>query len=118
MKIVYYNRSQLPAELEKEYSATYCKTLDELLSQSDVISLNCPLTPQTTGLIGHNEFKQMKEGVFLVNTARGAVVDEDALIEALKSGKVARAGLDVFPVEPVIKYVHCPMSCANLGLRI
>ncbi|ETS74071.1 hypothetical protein PFICI_13937 [Pestalotiopsis fici W106-1] len=100
MKIIYHNRTQLHAEEEAKYGATYCKTLDELLCSSDVISLNCPLNANTTGLIGEAQFAAMKDGAFLINTARGAVVDEKALIAALESGKVARAGLDVFVNEP------------------
>ncbi|KAH8894141.1 putative 2-hydroxyacid dehydrogenase [Thozetella sp. PMI_491] len=102
MKIRYYNRHQLPAEEEAKYNATYCSSLQELLGSSDVVSLNCPLNEQTTGLIGEAEFAAMKDGVFVVNTARGAVIDEKALIAALESGKVARAGLDVFCNEPKI----------------
>ena len=100
MKIKYYNRRQLSASDEQKYGATYCKTLNELLGSSDVVSLNCPLNDATTGLIGAAEFAAMKDGVFLVNTARGPVVNEDAFIEALESGKVARAGIDVFANEP------------------
>ncbi|KAI8663140.1 hypothetical protein LRP88_07341 [Fusarium phalaenopsidis] len=100
MKIRYYNRRQLPKDVEKEYNATYCDSLHELLSQSDVVSINCPLNDKTTNLISTNEFAAMKDGAFLVNTARGAVVDETALKVALKTGKVARAGLDVLVNEP------------------
>ncbi|OAX76959.1 hypothetical protein ACJ72_08747, partial [Emergomyces africanus] len=103
LKIKYYNRTQLPADVEAQYSATYCATLDELLSTSDIISINCPLNAATTGLIGRKEFAKMKDGVYFINTARGKIVDEDALIDALKSGKVKMAGLDVFPNEPEIK---------------
>lgn len=100
MKIKYYNRHQLPAEEEAKYNATYCSSLHELLAASDVVSLNCPLNAATTNLISTAEFAAMKDGVFLVNTARGAVVDEAAFKQALESGKVARAGLDVFCNEP------------------
>lgn len=100
MKIKYYNRRQLSEEEEKTYNATYCSTLKELLSASDVVSLNCPLNANTTNLISTAEFAAMKDGCFLINTARGAVVDEAALKIALQSGKVARAGLDVLCDEP------------------
>ncbi|KAF3810948.1 putative 2-hydroxyacid dehydrogenase [Colletotrichum gloeosporioides] len=100
LKIKYYNRHQLPAEEEAKYNATYCSSLQELLGQSDIVSLNCPLNDQTTGLIGPDEFAAMKDGVFIVNTARGPVINEKALKDALASGKVARAGLDVFCDEP------------------
>ncbi|EEH49540.1 uncharacterized protein PADG_05619 [Paracoccidioides brasiliensis Pb18] len=102
MKIKYYNRTRLPADVEAQYSATYCSTLDELLSTSDIVSINSPLNASTKGLIGCKEFAKMKDGAYFVNTARGKIVDEDALIEALELGKVKMAGLDVFPNEPEI----------------
>lgn len=101
MRVLYHNRRRLSPEMEdNNNNITYCATLHELLAQSDVVSINCPLTPQTTNLISTAEFAAMKRGSFLVNTARGPVVDEDALIAALESGQVARAGLDVFRDEP------------------
>ncbi|KAL4966571.1 D-mandelate dehydrogenase-like dehydrogenase [Aspergillus stella-maris] len=100
LKIHYYNRHQLPPSIEEEYALTYAPTLTHLLSTADIISINCPLNTQTTNLLGPSEFSAMKDGVFIVNTARGAVINEDALIAALESGKVCRAGLDVFPDEP------------------
>ena len=102
MKVKYYNRTRLDPEMEAKYSATYCPTLHSLLSASDVVSINCPLNASTTGLISIPEFSAMKDGVFFVNTSRGPVVDEKALIAALESGKVKRAGLDVFEKEPEI----------------
>jgi lactate dehydrogenase-like 2-hydroxyacid dehydrogenase len=102
MKVLYYNRTRLSPKEEAQYSATYFPTLESLLNASDVVSINCPLNSSTIGLLSHKEFSQMKDGVFLVNTARGPIVDEDALIAALESGKVSRAGLDVFEAEPKI----------------
>jgi lactate dehydrogenase-like 2-hydroxyacid dehydrogenase len=102
MDVQYYNRRRLPREDEITYNATYCATLEELLRTSDVISVSCPLDLTTKGLLSHKEFSQMKDGIFFVNTARGAIIDEAALIAALESGKVARAGLDVFEDEPRI----------------
>ncbi len=102
MKIVYYNRSQLPPDVEVKYGVTYCSSLEDLLSQSDVVSVNCPLNEETKGMISTKEFALMKDGVYFVNTARGPIVDEAALIAALESGKVKRAGLDVFDGEPNI----------------
>ena len=75
-------------------------SLDELLAVSDVISLHCPLFPETKGIIGRDAIAKMKDGVLLINTSRGPLVDEDALAEALHAGKVAGAGLDVLCVEP------------------
>src|ERR1700678_1800538 len=108
MKVKYYNRRRLPAEDEDQYHATYCSTLEDLLRASDIVSVNCPLNDATTGLLSHKEFSQMKDGVFFVNTARGAIIDENALIAAMESGKVSRAGLDVFEIEPKINpyFVH------------
>jgi len=102
MKIYYYNRRRLSPEDEKTYDATYCPDLYSLLASSDVVSLHTPLNAATTDLISEAEFAAMKDGTYLVNTARGAIVDEKALIKALDSGKVLRAGLDVFPNEPKI----------------
>ncbi|KAH8689881.1 putative 2-hydroxyacid dehydrogenase [Talaromyces proteolyticus] len=102
LKVVYHNRNQLSAEEEAQYGVSYCRTLHEMLSVSDIVSINCPLNEKTTGLIGAAEFACMKDGVFVVNTSRGPVIDEKSLIEALESGKVTRAGLDVFANEPNI----------------
>lgn len=100
MKIKYFNRNRLQEDIEEQCSASYCESLEALLSTSDVISVNCPLNEKTTGLMGKNQFAAMKDGSFLINTARGGVVDEPALKEALESGKIARAGLDVLCNEP------------------
>ncbi|RAH42909.1 D-mandelate dehydrogenase-like dehydrogenase [Aspergillus brunneoviolaceus CBS 621.78] len=100
MRILYHNRNRLSPEDEKIYGLTYCETLHQLLQQSDVVSINCPLNAQTEGLIGKEEFAVMKDGAYFINTARGPIVDESSLIEALESGKVTRAGLDVFANEP------------------
>ncbi|KAE8339891.1 hypothetical protein BDV24DRAFT_135160 [Aspergillus arachidicola] len=99
MKVIYHNRRQLTEELAG--GADYV-TFDELLAKSDVISLNLPLNKNTRHIIGKPEFDKMKDGVVIVNTARGAVIDEAALVDALDSGKVYSAGLDVFEEEPKI----------------
>lgn len=100
MKVVYHNRSR-DEKLEKEYGVSY-KSLDELLKLADVVSLHVPLTKETKHLIGEKELKEMKETAYLVNTARGAVIDEAALVRALKAGLIAGAGMDVFEFEPKI----------------
>jgi lactate dehydrogenase-like 2-hydroxyacid dehydrogenase len=100
MKIKYFNRTQLSPKIEARYDASYCSTLQELLGASDVVSINCPFNKDTEGLIGKSEFQAMKDGTFFINTARGPIVQEEALKEALLSGKVLRAGLDVFADEP------------------
>jgi lactate dehydrogenase-like 2-hydroxyacid dehydrogenase len=98
MQVRYHNRSQLPAE--KERGAIYHADLDEMLGACDVVSLHCPATADTRGLINQERLDRMKDGAILVNTARGALVDDDALLAALTSGKLAAAGLDVFNGEP------------------
>ncbi|PCH03949.1 D-isomer specific 2-hydroxyacid dehydrogenase, NAD-binding [Penicillium occitanis (nom. inval.)] len=99
MRVIYHNRRQLSEGMSA--GAEYV-TFDELLARSDVISLNLPLNKHTHHIIGKPEFAKMKDGVVVVNTARGAVIDEAALVEALDSGKVFSAGLDVFEEEPKI----------------
>lgn len=99
MKIQYHNRHRLPPS--EEQGATYV-TFDTLLSTSDVLSLNLALNPSTTHIIGAPEFAKMKDGIVIVNTARGPLIDEAALVEALECGKVWSAGLDVFEREPEI----------------
>jgi len=99
MTTIYHNRKKLPVELED--GAEYV-SFDELLAKSDVISLNLPLNKHTRHIISTKEFEKMKDGVVIVNTARGAVIDEAALVDALDSGKVRSAGLDVYEEEPTI----------------
>ena len=99
MKVLYASRSRHP-QAESEFGATFL-TLEETLSQSDFVSLHAPLTQETQGLIGANELRQMKPTAILINTARGQIVDQAALAEALKSGIIAGAGLDVFEREPL-----------------
>jgi D-3-phosphoglycerate dehydrogenase len=74
--------------------------LNSIIEQADFITLHVPLVPQTKGMIGANEFKKMKKTAYLINTARGGVVDEGALLNALNAGEIAGAGLDVFESEP------------------
>lgn len=112
MKVQYYNRYQISEDEEQRLSVKY-KPLTGLLQSSDVVCINCPLTDQTRGMIGAAEIAHMKDGVFLINTGRGPVVDEKALIDALISGKIERAGLDVFDNEPNIKWVLKFKPCQN-----
>ncbi|MAM55862.1 MAG: bifunctional glyoxylate/hydroxypyruvate reductase B [Salinicola sp.] len=99
MKILYANASPKPA-LDAELGARHCE-LDELLQQSDFVCAIVPLTPETRQLIGAREFGLMKESAIFINISRGQVVDEAALIEALESGRIRGAGLDVFEQEPL-----------------
>jgi len=100
MEIHYYNRTRLPAD--QEQGATYYPTVEALLPQAQFLSLHCPLTPQTTKLMDARRIAMLPDGAVLVNTARGGIVDDNALIAALKSGKLAAAGLDVFDGEPKV----------------
>src|ERR1035437_5884044 len=101
MKIVYYNRTRLTSELENRYQAQRLE-LKELLETSDVISIHTPLTNETHHMIDQHCFELMKSTAILINTARGPVVDEAALIYALQHGIIASAGLDVYEFEPTI----------------
>lgn len=101
MDVVAYDVAPKP-ELAEDLGFRYA-SLEEVLETSDVLSLHVPLNEQTRHLIGPEEFARMKEGAILINTARGDVVDVDALVRALHDGKVAAAGLDVLPMEPVIR---------------
>jgi phosphoglycerate dehydrogenase-like enzyme len=97
--ILYHNRNRLPAEEESALGVQY-RPLDALLAESDVVSLNCPLTPETKGMIDARALGRMKPGALLVNVARGGVVVEADLVEALRSGHLAGAAVDVFDQEP------------------
>lgn len=101
MKVIYHNRHPLDKSIEDKYNARYVD-FDTLLKESDFISLNAPATTDTFHIIGEAEFKKMKPSAILVNTARGALVDEKALIIALKNNEIYGAGLDVFENEPKI----------------
>jgi glyoxylate reductase len=99
MRVLYYNPEPAP-ELASEVGASYV-SMDALLAESDFVSLHCPLTPETVHLMGREELRKMKPGALLINTARGPVVDQDALVEALQGGVIAGAGLDVTDPEPI-----------------
>lgn len=101
MKVAYYNRNRLPENIEQSYNASYMN-FEQLLETSDAISLNLPLTPETHHIMGAREFELMKNSAFLINTARGSVVNEQELIDALQKNIIAGAGLDVFEQEPNI----------------
>lgn len=117
MKIAYFNRSQVPSDEEAALEAKYYPKLEDLLAISDVISVNCPLSNSTRNMIDAPEIAKMKDGVFLVNTGRGPVVNEKALIDALSSGKITRAGLDVFDNEPNIKWVD-QLQCYDFPANV
>ena len=100
MRIHYHNRRRVPAEIEQ--GAVYHERLETLLAACDVLSLHCPATPATRDLLDAERIRLLRPGVIVVNSARGALIDDEALQEALRSGQVAAAGLDVFNDEPDI----------------
>lgn len=102
MRLIYNNRRRLPVRLEKNFNASY-RPLSRLLTTADIISLHVPLTSETHHLIDRRALDRMKPTSLLINTARGPVVDEKALVSALRQGKIAGAGLDVFEEEPMIQ---------------
>ncbi|KAF9373607.1 hypothetical protein CPB97_000430 [Podila verticillata] len=113
MMVNYYNRHRLDIRIEAKYNAHYA-AYDTLLRESDVIVICTPLTPATHHMIGAAQFDKMKKGVVVINIARGAIIDEAALVKALESGKVGAAGLDVFEFEPkvhegLLKHPRCTL---------
>lgn len=99
MSLIYFDAIR-NRELEQKYEIKYVP-FEELLRESDFLSIHVPLLPETRHSIGEKEFSKMKNTAFVINTARGAIIDEDALIRALNSKEIAGAGLDVFEIEPV-----------------
>jgi glyoxylate reductase len=102
MRIAYHSRHEAPAETVAALEAERMP-LEQLLAEADVLSLHCPLTPETHHLIGAPELEAMKESAVLINAARGPIVDERALVEALAMGRIAAAGLDVYEHEPRVE---------------
>ena len=100
MEIVYTNRRRAPEDVEAELGGAQWLELDELLARADVVSIHAPLTPETQHLINADRLALMQPRAYLVNTARGPIVDEAALVRALRDGEIAGAGLDVFEHEP------------------
>jgi glyoxylate reductase len=99
MQIIYHNRNKLTPDVEEKFEAKYTD-LENLLRNSDFVSLNMPLTDDTLGMIGLSELKLMKSDAFLINTARGQVLDQEALIKAIQHREIAGAALDVYHNEP------------------
>lgn len=110
MHILAYQRHPKP---EKESENLHFVSLQELLRRSDIVSVHCPLTPETRGLIGRREVEEMKDGVILINVSRGAILDTDAVVDGLNSGKIYACGIDTFEPEPCGKnhplamHPHC-----------
>ena len=102
LSIHYHNRRRLPEAIETELDASYHASVDTLLRIADIVTLHCPHTPETHELVSAARITAMKPSAYLINTARGEVVDEDALINALTHGGIAGAGLDVYNHEPAV----------------
>ena len=102
LEIHYHNRKPANAVIEKELEATYWENLNDMLPKVDIVSVNCPHTPSTFHLIDTARLKLMRSDAYIVNTARGEVIDENALIRALEAGELGGAGLDVFENEPKV----------------
>src|SRR6185295_18657061 len=102
LQIHYHNRRRVPPRIEEELTATYWESLDQMLARMDIISVNCPHTPATFHLLSARRLKLIRPEAFIVNTARGEVIDEAALIRMIGAGELAGAGLDVFEHEPAV----------------
>src|SRR5690349_22048297 len=103
LQIHYHNRRRVPAEVEEELEATYWESLDQMLARMDIISVNCPHTPATYHLLSARRLKLMRPEAYVVNTARGEVIDENALTRMIEASDIAGGGLDVFEQEPAVK---------------
>jgi phosphoglycerate dehydrogenase-like enzyme len=114
MKVLYFKRYRLPKQFEEILGVTYCDFSD-LLGQSDFVSVHVPHTDKTERMFDRHAFRAMKNTAYLINTARGGVIDETALVQALSTGEIAGAGLDVFAIEP-IPYDHPLLRFKNVVL--
>lgn len=102
LEIHYHNRKPVNAVIGGELEATYWESLDQMLARVDIVSINCPHTPATFHLMSARRLQLLKPHCYVVNTARGEIIDENALVRALESGQIAGAGLDVFENEPAV----------------
>jgi glyoxylate reductase len=102
LQIHYHNRRKVASQIEEELEATYWESLDQMLARMDIISVNCPHTPATYHLLSARRLKALRPEAYVVNTARGEVIDENALTRMLEAGEIAGAGLDVFEHEPAV----------------
>ena len=102
LQIHYHNRRRVSPQTEEALEATYWESLDQMLARMDIISINCPHTPATYHLLSARHLKLMRRDAYIVNTARGEVIDENALIRMIEAGEIAGAGLDVFEQEPAV----------------
>jgi glyoxylate reductase len=102
LQIHYHNRKPVPADIEGELEATYWESLDQMLARMDIISIHCPHTPGTYHLLSRRRLRLLKPTAYIVNTARGEIIDEDTLADLIEAGRIAGAGLDVYEHEPAI----------------
>jgi glyoxylate reductase len=102
LQIHYHNRRRVSQDVEKELEATYWESLDQMLSRVDIVSINCPHTPATYHLLSARRLRLLKPSAYVVNTARGEVIDENELARLIEAGQIAGAGLDVFEHEPAV----------------
>ena len=102
LQVHYHNRRKVAPKIEEELDATYWESLDQMLARMDIVSVNCPHTPATFHLLSARRLKMLRKEAFVVNTARGEIIDENALARLLESGDIAGAGLDVFEHEPAV----------------
>jgi len=102
LQIHYHNRRRVPPRVEEELEATYWESLDQMLARMDIISVNCPHTPATYHLLSARRLKLLRPEAYIVNTARGEIIDENALTRMIEAGEIAGAGLDVFEHEPAV----------------
>ena len=102
LQIHYHNRRRVTEETERDLEATYWDSLDQMLARMDIVSVNCPHTPATFHLLSARRLKLLKPTAYVVNTARGEVIDENALARMIEAGEIAGAGLDVFEHEPAV----------------
>jgi glyoxylate reductase len=113
LQIHYHNRRRVPAQIEEDLAATYWDSLDQMLARMDIISVNCPHTPATFHLLSARRLKLIRPEAYVVNTARGEVIDESALIRLIEAGEIAGAGLDVFEHEPQVNPRLAKLARAN-----
>jgi glyoxylate reductase len=127
LQIHYHNRKPVSPRIEEELGATYWDSLDQMMARMDLVSIHCPHTPATFHLLSARRLKLLQPHAILINTARGEIVDEDALIDILAKGEIAGAGLDVFEHEPAVnpKLLKLPnvvllphMSSATVESRV
>jgi len=102
LQVHYHNRRRVPEQIEQELEATYWESLDQMLARMDIVSINCPHTPATYHLLSARRLKLLKPTAYVVNTARGEVIDENELARLIEQGRIAGAGLDVFEHEPAV----------------